>query len=57
MTMFALEMVDQRKEGDGQQKCGLKSLLIIGRKLQKNQWENLYVGREKEKYTVGGIKR
>ena len=57
MTMFALEVVGQRKEGTGQQKCGFKSLLSIGRKLQKNHWENLYLGKAKEKYTVGGMKR
>ena len=54
MTMFALQMVDERKEGNGQQKCGLKSLLIIGRKQQKNQWKNLYVaGKKKNTQLVG----
>ena len=57
MTMFALEMVDQRKEGKWTAEMRFKSLLSIGRKLQKNHWENLYVGREKEKHTVGGMKR
>ena len=45
------------KRGNGQQKCGFKRLLRIGRKLQKNHWENLYVGRKKEKHTAGGMKR
>ena len=57
MMMLALEMVDQKKEGEWTTECGFKSLLSIGRKLQKNHWENLYVGKEKEKYTVGGMKR
>ena len=47
----------KRKRGNGQQKCGFKSLFSIGRKLQKNHRESLYVGWEKEKYTVGGMER
>ena len=44
---FALEMVDQWREAEWTAEMQFQSLLSIGRKQQKNHWENLCVGREK----------
>ena len=53
--MFAWEMNGERNDGNAQQKSGLKSLLVIGRKQRKNHSKNLHVGWGTEKDPVGEL--
>ena len=55
--MFALEKVDQRKEGQWTAEMRLQKFTQYRREAAEESLGKLVCGQEKEKYTVGGMKR